>query len=563
MAEIILEPRDMTRLMAPTASERPVREAENRLERFNADRELLLAEVERRVVERLVAEAGAGGDASLEYVLNDVAFCEIRRLEGGKKNGAVERWRELSRRLLGMNEQEKREELRELVAYYGRDIVGNFDPRVYKFATGIGPSLLGFLFSPTASLRAGLSTLRNLDARIHADGDLEVVRACAERGTIVVTPTHSSNMDSPAIGLALLRAGLPPTTYGAGKNLFSNPFISFFMRNLGAYRVDRRLRFDLYKNVLKEYSTVLLEHGYHSLFFPGGTRCRSNIIERHLKLGLLGTTVTAYKNCVRQGAPHKRIYIVPATINYRLVLEAETLIEDYLAETGKRRHIITDDEFNRLGRLLEFFRKILVHEGSVVVRFGRPFDPFGNEVTDDGESLDRAGRAVDPATFVRGADGEVADDDQRDAEYTRALGQRLADAYPRLTVLHGTSLVARALYDAIARHAGTRDVYRLIRAPQGHLEVPAAAAIEELVRLRARIAASSAYGAEHPLYAGLPAAELLDDAVKGLATYHTRPIVERAGGGGLLQVKDVKLLYYYQNRTAHIPPEKVSAEGAP
>jgi glycerol-3-phosphate O-acyltransferase len=546
----------MTRVMA---SERPVREAENRLERFNADRERLLAEVERRVVARKVAEATAGGDASLEYVLNDVAYCEIRRLEGGRKNGGVDRWRELSRRLLGMSEDEKREELRGLVRYYGRDIVGNFDPRVYRFATGIGPSLLGFLFSPTATLRDGLSTLRNLDAHIHADGDLEVARACAERGTIVVTPTHSSNMDSPAIGFGLMRAELPPTTYGAGKNLFSNPFISFFMRNLGAYRVDRRLRFELYKDVLKEYSTVLLEHGYHSLFFPGGTRCRSNLIERHLKLGLLGTTVTAYKNSVREGAAHKRIYIVPATINYRLVLEAETLIDDYLAETGKNRYIITDDEFSRIGRILEFFRKILVHEGSVMVRFGRPFDPFGNEITDDGESIDRAGRAVDPASFVRGADGEVSDDDQRDAEYTRALGQRLAEAYPRLTVFHSTSLVARVLFDAIARHAGTRDIYRLLRAPQGHLEVSASVAIDDLAGLRARLAQQPHHGAEHPLFAGRAAAEQLDDAIKALSSYHTRPIIERTGqGNGLLQVKDVKLLFYYQNRTAHIPPEAAS-----
>src|SRR5262245_63181707 len=104
-----------------------------------------------------------------------------------------------------------------------------------------------------------MAAIRNLDARIQADGEIDVVHACAERGTLIVTPTHSSNMDSPAIGLALLRAGLPPTTYGAGKNLFTNPFISFFMRNLGAYRVDRRLKFELYKDVLKEYSTVLLE----------------------------------------------------------------------------------------------------------------------------------------------------------------------------------------------------------------------------------------------------------------------------------------------------------------
>src|SRR5206468_3154184 len=198
-------------------------------------------------------------------------------------------------------------------------------------------------------VRSGLAALQSLDQRVTVEGELDVVRACAERGTLVVTPTHSSNMDSPAIGLGLLRAGLPPTTYGAGKNLFTNPFISFFMRNLGAYRVDRRLKFELYKDVLKEYSTVLLEHGYHSLFFPGGTRSRSNLVEKQLKLGLLGTTVTAYKNLVREGKPNKRLYIVPATINYRLVLEAETLIDDYLAETGKSRYIITDDEFSRVG----------------------------------------------------------------------------------------------------------------------------------------------------------------------------------------------------------------------
>ncbi len=535
-------------------SDRPVREAENRLERFNADRERLLAEVERRVVTRKVAEARAGGDASLEYVLNDVAYCEIRRLEAaGGKAGAIDRWRDLSRRLLAMNEPDKQDELRGLVRHYGKDVVGNFDPRVYKFATGIAPSLLGFVFSPTGSLREGMQTIRNLDARIHADGELAVARACAERGTIIVTPTHSSNMDSLAIGLGLLRAGLPPTTYGAGKNLFSNPFISYFMRNLGAYRVDRRLKFELYKDVLKEYSTVLLENGYHSLFFPGGTRCRSNIIEKNLKLGLLGTTVTAYKNSVRDGAPHKRLYIVPVTINYRLVLEAETLIDDYLAETGKSRYIITDDEFSRIGRILEFFRKILAHEGSVIVRFGRPLDPFGNDVTDDGESIDRQGRVVDPASFVRGADGEVSDDDQRDAEYTRALGRRLAAVYPKLTVFHATHLVARAVYDAITRAAGTRDIYRLIRVPPQQLAVSESDVVEQLVRFRARLSATPAWGTEHPLLAAQAPSAIVDDAVRGLSSYHTRPIVSRREPK--LQVDDVKLLYYYQNRTAHVPPD--------
>ena len=111
------------------ASDRPVREAENRLERFNADREKLLSAVERRVVARRVAESKTGGDASLEYVLNDVAYNEIKRLDKSG-NGAADRWRDLSRRLLSMSEDEKQSELRDLVRYYGRDVVGNFDPRV-------------------------------------------------------------------------------------------------------------------------------------------------------------------------------------------------------------------------------------------------------------------------------------------------------------------------------------------------------------------------------------------------------------------------------------------------
>ena len=242
---------------------------------------------------------------------------------------------------------------------------------------------------------------------------------------------------------------------------------------------------------------------------------------------------------------------MPATINYRLVLEAETLIDDYLAETGQSRYIITDDEFSRIGRLVEFFRKILAHEGSVVVRFGRPLDPFGNDITDDGESIDRAGRIVDPASYVRGANGEVSDDDQRDAEYTRALGRRLAAAFPRLTVFHATHLVARAIYDALGELAGTRDVYRLMRRGAGQSTVAMARVLALVGELRARIAAAPSYGAEHPLLVPQAATAIVDDAVRGLTTYHTRPII--AVEGDAVKVLDVKLLYYYQNRTAHIP----------
>ena len=48
-------------------------------------------------------------------------------------------------------------------------------------------------------------------------------------GTLIIAPTHSSNMDSIVLGFALEASGLPPCTYGAGKNLFTNRLISFFI----------------------------------------------------------------------------------------------------------------------------------------------------------------------------------------------------------------------------------------------------------------------------------------------------------------------------------------------
>ena len=201
---------------------------DNRLAGFNADRERLLADVERRVIERVLAGAARGGDHSIEYVLNDVYYSEIRRLEAnsGKHRRDLERWRQLGGALLHMSEAEKRGELRRLVHHYGHDIVGSFDPRVFRFVTEVLPPALGFLFSRVGGVREGLAALKQLDTHIQVEGELDTARAVARHGTIVVTPTHSSNMDSVVIGYALDRAGLPPVTYGAGKNLFTNPFIS-------------------------------------------------------------------------------------------------------------------------------------------------------------------------------------------------------------------------------------------------------------------------------------------------------------------------------------------------
>jgi glycerol-3-phosphate O-acyltransferase len=530
---------------------RPVKEAENRLARFNAERAVILSEVEERVVQARLADAERRRDASLEYVLNDVAFQEIRRRERGMASAAERKhvgdWRDLARRLGRMSDEEKRTRLTDLVRDYAFDVRGNFNPRVYRFATSLLPTILSGMLAP-GSVAQGITALGDLSGKILIDGPLDHIRACADRGTLVVTPTHGSNMDSVVFGFSLHRAGLPPCTYGAGKNLFTNPFISYFMHNLGAYRVDRRIGNSLYKDVLKTYSQVLLERGYHSLFFPGGTRSRSGAVEKKLKLGLLSTALAAYEHMLERGVRERRIYVVPATINYGLVLEAETLIDDFLAEQGQARYIIEDDEFSRLGRIVDFSRRIMSLEGSLVIRYGAPLDVFGNRVDEHGESMDARGRPVDPASYLTGVDGKVERDAQRDAEYTRALGDEIVRDFRRLSVFMPTNLVARAIFDRAAAALGTRDIYRILRAVE--VDVAVDKVREDVGRLRARLAARPELGAVADRWLGARPGDIIDDALRMFRGYHTRRVVEREGER--LVARDLRLLFFYQNRTAHI-----------
>jgi len=529
-------------------------EARDPLSKFNRERDDILLRVKERVLSRLYEAAGRGEEHSLEYVLNDVAFSEIRRHEGQKSRAGkkgLARWRDLAMRLGRMAEEAKRDELEGLVEHYARDIVGNFNPNVYRFARGVLPHALSFLLHPVSGLRDGLAALSSNDGAVHVEGPIERIQKLCEQGTVIFAPTHSSNLDSLVVGLGLNRCAIPPVTYGAGKNLFSNPLISYFMYNLGAYRVDRRLRFSLYKDILKEYSTVLIERGFHSLFFPGGTRSRSNVVENKLKLGLLGTGLAAFRNQILDGKSDFKVYVVPITINYLLVLEAETLIGDYLADQGRSRYIIEDDEFSQIGRVVEFLRKLMQHDSAVVLRLGEPLDVFGNATNEAGESLDQNGRVVEPGSYFVGADGTAAADEQRDAVYTQELGEALAKEYRRNTVFLSTALACRAIFDEMAEKTQFRDVYRMFRLPPSAMSLSRENICKRIDGLRETIEENPELGTISRWVGDRSASDVLNDAMDVLGKYHTRPVAFESGGR--IRVGYPKLLYYYRNRTDHVP----------
>lgn len=533
--------------------------------RFNDERPRLVAEVARRVYSERMRSSRDEGGAALEYVLNETAYYEIQRLknETGPEDEVhdIGWWRSLARRVGEMSEDQKRRILRNLVDTYVEDTAGRFDPRVYKLVTGVLPVGLGFLFKTqdlgylpetVTHLRSGLRHLRDLSQRVTVEGELDTLRKLARRGTVVVVPTHSSNMDSILMGWALEESGLPPVTYGAGKNLFTNPLTSFFMHNLGAYKVDRRLSHPLYKHVLKSYSQVLLERGYHSLFFPGGTRCRSNQVEQSLKLGLLGTATSAYATNLAQNQD-KRIFIAPATINYNLVLEAESLIRDHLRSEGRARYFLENDEFDQLSTIIRFVMNTVKMDSHTVIRFGQPLDPFGNVVDADGNSYDSRGRQIDPRDFLRSTrTGEVTVDETRDREYTVQCGRRIAEEFLRATVIQPSSVVAWSLFELTAAEFPRLDVFQLLRVAADEVveRYLLRAVVGELINdLRALQEQGLLKVAAAIRDRNLD--DVIDDGIESLLAYHIPTPIELAGDG--IRITRLELLYFYGNRIRSYP----------
>ena len=510
---------------------------------FNSERKDIVEDVVRRVSAEHQIDR-----QQLEMALNDAAYHEVRRLESQNDEEARDRlgyWRSMIRRVGKMDDAAQRRVLQDMVDTMARDVAGNFDPRVYQFARRAIPRLVSGIMEPSRIPDIGSDAFSVLERVLKVEGDVEHLRGLQSEGALVFVPTHSSNLDSIVLGQALEVSGLPPVVYGAGKNLFTNPIISFFMHNLGAYRVDRRIRVSLYKDVLKLYSQVMIERGYHSLFFPGGTRSRSGMIERHLKLGLLGSAVEAFTtNQIRR--IDRPVWFVPTTINYALVLEAETLIHDWLTEEGQARYIIEDDEFSRIDRWFAFFRKVVGMRGACTIRFGEPIDPFGNAVNADGRSVTPTGRVIDPGGYVEHR-GEPVADAARDAAYTRELGEVLAKRYEQDTVLMSTQVVAHVLFRELVRATPGMDLFARLRL-RGEISLEQEDVRNTLAVVQERLAALERKGRVRlsEVVAKDDPAQLLERALTFWNGYHDS--VAASLEGTRVVLGDPSLLLYYQNR---------------
>ena len=400
--------------------------------------------------------------------------------------------------------------------------------------------------SPLKFLNA-LPRLPDFSNNIFLIGETKQIKTLDKKGTLIFVPTHLSNLDSIIMGYSVYMLGLPPLIYGAGLNLFHNPFMGFFMQRLGAYKVDRLKKHSLYKDVLKEYATATLQMGYNNLFFPGGTRIRSGAIESKLKLGLLGTGLQSYYNDLCSNNKEKRYYIIPCTLNYQLVLEAQTLIEDYLKEQGKSRFIITDDEFSMPSKVYSFMRNLISMDAGVFINFGRALDPFGNKVDDEGNSIDGMGRLIDiEKYFVK--DNKLKEDKKRNNEYTRELGQKIVESYKCCNVISPTHVLAWTVFELLKKRSNDADFYRFLRETSYEQSIPMIEIYKKVEEVLKKIKIiESKEGINLSGLASLSdVTEVVDKALRLFGSYHTKAACKRKGDR--LFPRDMNLLYYYRNR---------------
>ncbi len=453
----------------------------------------------------------------------------------------------------------EQELLDEIIDRYVNEIVGEFDARAFGFAKAILPQFFGRVLSaaPGKWFKTLAGNVRTIHEKIPITGDIEKIRKMATKGTVVVVPTHFSNMDSIMVGWLLNELGLPAFTYGAGLNLFSIGILSFFMSRLGAYKLDRRKKNAVYLETLKTYSTVAIQRGAHSIFFPGGTRSRSGQLETKLKLGLLGTALEAqklhYKNFNEATAP--KIYVVPCIINYHFVLEAEGLINDYLKETGKERFYRENDQYSTSFKLLRFIYKFLSASSSLSVSFGDVMDVLGNKVDDEGNSYNHLGQKIIVKNYFI-TNGELRDDPQRDAEYTKILGERIVENYHRYNVVLTSHVVCFTLFELLKKRFTGHDLFTILRTPAEDIALPYSEVAEAVNRVKEEL--KDMYDRGEVLMSPelrWNVDKIIDHGMRNINMYHTAsPLTKRGDNMGS---EDLKLLYYYHNRLEGYNLQKV------
>ena len=522
---------------------------------FSQNKKTFLDEVSQHVFDNLLQ---SNGRKTLHEELETTIYREKQRIINNPwrvdPKDDLTFWRKIQKKQLSVKESKdkvtvEKEILKEIINRYCKEIVGSFNKSSYRFAKRI--TTFGFARLLNAARVKGIKSIfsRQLDLQdqIHVVGEPDQLRKLAKIGTIVLVPTHFSNLDSILIGWVIQFLGLPPFIYGAGLNLFNIKILAYFMNSLGAYKLDRRKKNPIYLETVKEYSKRALEWGCHSLFFPGGTRSRSGQIENSLKLGLLGTTIDAQRALISDNVKDaKPIFIVPVVINYQFTLEAPSLINEHLKRTGRERYYRESDAFSNSKKITTFLMKFFTKKSDISVSIGRGLDVLGNYVNDQGKSLDQNEAIIDIKDYFLSG-GKINVDKQREHTYVQILSKKIIEEYYKINRVYSSHLVAYTAFKMLERKNSKLDLYSILRLSKEDLTLDYEVFKMNFKKLRGVILLLNEQGKiDVNEKFRSTADESIIYGLNNVGMYHAkRPLIKIKNE---IQILNASTLYYYHNR---------------
>ena len=466
-------------------------------------------------------------------------------------------WRKIQTQLVKKSLDREEEEakaankviLEKIIHRYSEEIVGTFNIKTFLFARRFLTAFFNRLLNAAASrnFKRLFNTKHHITQSFQCFGEIETIRKLVNKGTLVVVPTHFSNLDSIVVGYAMdAILGLPSFSWGAGLNLYNSGIVAYYLNRMGTYRVDRRKKNPIYLETLKAMSNLSIQRGTNSLFFPGGTRSRSGKMEDRLKKGMLGTAVEAQRSISESGKDNK-VFIVPIVISYHFCLEAKFLIQQHLKKIGKEHFLQNRDASYSRRKTFKFIWELFSESSDVVLSFGKPLDVLGNFVDEEGRSFDEKGKEINVNEYFW-TDGVVKKDLQREMEYTNILADKIVERYKCENIVLTSHLVAFVTFNLLRAHNQKLDLFGLLRLPPEDyvfIESELQSAVRKLRDILLNMEANGQLKLSSEVKGDIN--DLVKDGIKRLGSYHAKKPIKYNKAGKIVS-QDFNVLYFYHNR---------------
>ncbi|MEZ4911750.1 MAG: 1-acyl-sn-glycerol-3-phosphate acyltransferase [Saprospiraceae bacterium] len=525
--------------------------------KFSKDRHNFISELNEFVFKNLLKS----NSHSLNDLLSRSIYMEMQRTKNTpwKVDPPGERkyWKDLSIELEKSTEREDKEEvevaiLKKIINRYNEEIVGTFNPKHFRFSRIFLTSFFKRLFNTYFGGYWRWGTKNTLSQKIKIMGNLDLIRSLFDRGTVVVVPTHYSNLDSIMVGYAIdTNTGMPAFSYGAGLNLYNVEIVAYFMNRLGAFRVDRRKKNPIYLECLTSMSSLSLTRGVNSIFFPGGTRSRSGKTEEKVKLGLISSVVEAQRLLLDQKS-EKKIFVVPLNLGYHFVLEASQLIDQHLQTIDREKFIKRPSQPISFKNVIRFLKAMFVTDSEVYASFGEPVDVFGNKVDESGISYDKFDKEVKVSDYFL-SNGVITSNAQRESIYAKNLGEAIVQAYKTHNPILSSNIAAFTAFHLIYIRERENGLIHLINQNTTKFEIP----LEEFYDAAKKVVDVLLEQKQHLTFSFEPWQEpktIADLGIKKLGAYHFEKILKIKDN--ILICNNIQILYYYHNRLSNYDIEK-------